>query len=209
MLSDIAARVVSRAVWHQTRPSNELLHFTDPATYDGRYNKAGEPGVWYASLTERGAWAELFRHWGQHEISPFEVRRRVGRARVEDLAVLDLTDEHVRAQLDVSEEQLVADDWTRCQALADGARRAGYDGILAPSGALPGETRSSSSPLPCTRWWLSTPASNDHPSAWSTSSPASGSPTSSSTASARCTTPSPHSDGACAAGQSSDCDREA
>lgn len=26
------------------------------------------------------------------------------------------------------------------QALADDARRAGYDGILAPSGALPGET---------------------------------------------------------------------
>lgn len=140
MLRDIPARVVSRAVWHQTRPSNELLRFDDPATYDGRYNRAGEPGVWYASFTERGAWAELFRHWGQHEISPFEVRRRVGRARVENLAVLDLTDEHVRAQLDVNEEELVADDWTRCQALADGARGAGYDGILAPSGALPGET---------------------------------------------------------------------
>lgn len=140
MLSDIPVRVVSRAVWHQTRPSNELLHFDDPATYEGRYNRAGEPGVWYASFTERGAWAELFRHWGQHEISPFEVRRRVGRARVEDLAVLDLTDERVRTQLRVNEEQLVADDWTRCQSLAGDARLVGYDGILAPSGALPGET---------------------------------------------------------------------
>lgn len=73
-MNDLPRRQMSRPVWHQTRPGNVLLQFEDPATYDGRYHRAGGPGAWYASLTERGAWAELFRHWGQHELSPFEVR---------------------------------------------------------------------------------------------------------------------------------------
>lgn len=131
---------MSRAVWHQTRPSNALLEFADPAAYDGRYNRAGDPGVWYASLTERGAWAELFRHWGAEEVSPFEVRRRVGRARVDDLAVLDLTDAAVRDALGVTHDDLIGDDIARCQQLAEDARAAGFDGVLAPSGALAGET---------------------------------------------------------------------
>src|SRR4051812_8717252 len=97
-----SSRRLSRKVWHQTRPSNTLLRFEDPATYDGRYNRAAEGGVWYASFTERGAWAELFRHWDQDEISPFEVRRRVGRARVTDLVVLDLTKVKVREALNVT-----------------------------------------------------------------------------------------------------------
>jgi RES domain-containing protein len=139
-MKSIPARDFARAVWHQTRPSNTLLQVEDPATHDARYNRVGEPGVWYASFTERGAWAELFRHWGQDEISPFEVRRRVGRARVEGLAVLDLTDPEVRDELGVAEDELIADDVTRCQQLAADARDAGFDGLLAPSGALDGET---------------------------------------------------------------------
>jgi RES domain-containing protein len=96
--------------------------------------------VWYASLTERGAWAELFRHWGADEASPFEVRRRVGRVRVDGVAVLDLTDATVRNALGVTHDDLIGDDVARCQQLAQDARAAGFDGVLAPSGALAGET---------------------------------------------------------------------
>lgn len=67
-------------VWHQTRPRRGLLDFADPARSPGRYHRAGDPGMWYASSTERGAWAELFRHWYFEDVSPFEVHRRVGRA---------------------------------------------------------------------------------------------------------------------------------
>lgn len=49
------------------------------------------------------------------------MRRRVGRARVTELVVLDLTDPAVRKQLGIAEEELI-------------------DGILAPSGALDGES---------------------------------------------------------------------
>ncbi len=138
-MREISPRVIARLVWRQTRPRNSLLDFDDPTPYEGRYNQTGDPGVWYASSTERGAWAELFRHWGQGEISPFEVRRRVGRAKVTDLAVLDLTDPQVRDQLGVTNEELVSDDLSRCQELATEAREAGFEGILAPSAALDGE----------------------------------------------------------------------
>ncbi|MGH8972502.1 MAG: RES family NAD+ phosphorylase [Acidimicrobiia bacterium] len=138
-MPDIASRRLSRAVWRQTRPRNGLLDISDPATYDARYNREGEPGAWYASLTERGAWAELFRHWGLNEVSPFEIRRRVGRARVVDLLVLDLTDPTVREALGIEEEELTGNDWSRCREVAADARAAGFDGLLAPSGALAGE----------------------------------------------------------------------
>lgn len=95
--------------------------------------------VWHQTRTERGAWAELFRHWGQDEISPFEIHRRVGRARVADLKVLDLTDAEVCERLGVTEDELVADGLERCQLFAEQARDAGLDGVLASSGALAGE----------------------------------------------------------------------
>jgi RES domain-containing protein len=110
-----------------------------PAAGPGRYHRAGDPGAWYASTTERGAWAELFRHHTSSELSPFEVRRRIGRARVENLRVLDLTDPQVREALVLTDDDLTSDDLTRCQVLGDAARAAGLEGMLAPSAALAGE----------------------------------------------------------------------
>lgn len=136
---NITPRVVAGLVWRQTRPSSALLDFDDPARYAAPFNQVGEPGVLYTCLTtERGAWAELFRHWEQDDISPFEVRRRVGRAKVSGLAVLDLTDPDVARQIGITDDELVADDCTACQRVATEARNAGFDGILAPSAALRG-----------------------------------------------------------------------
>jgi RES domain-containing protein len=73
------------------------------------------------------------------ELSPFEIRRRVGRARVRGLRVLDLTDAAVRGALGVDAAELVSNDLARCQAIAASAEREGYEGILAPSAALAGE----------------------------------------------------------------------
>lgn len=139
MLGDIEPRLLSRVVWRQTRPRSGLLDVSDPAVSDARYHRVGGDGAWYASFTERGAWAEMFRHWGLDEVSPFEVRRRVGRARVADLAVLDLTDPVVRDALGIEDAELTGNDWSGCQRLATDARAAGFEGLLAPSGALAGE----------------------------------------------------------------------
>jgi RES domain-containing protein len=132
-------RVFSGRVWRQCAPTRRLLDLASPAAGPGRYHRAGDDGAWYASMTERGAWAELFRHHTSNEVSPFEVRRRIGRARVENLRVLDLTDPRVRETLGVSDDDLIGDDFTRCQALGEAARAAGFEGVLAPSAALAGE----------------------------------------------------------------------
>lgn len=50
----------------------------------------------------------------------------------------DLTDPDVRDRLSVSEEELVGDDYARCQQLAEMARDAGLDGLIAHSAALDG-----------------------------------------------------------------------
>jgi RES domain-containing protein len=109
----------------------------DPALGAGRYHRTGEPGVWYASSREQGAWAELFRHFVDEGVDPFEVRRRVGRVSV-DLQVLDLTDSKTRSHLGVDEADLVSDDCVTTQAIASAARDAGFDAVLAPAAALPG-----------------------------------------------------------------------
>jgi RES domain-containing protein len=138
-IKEIRPRALTRRFWHQGPTGRALPSFPSPASYGARYHRAGAEGAWYASSRERAAWAELLRHHQSPELSPFEVRRRVGRVRVEDLAVLDLTDPEVREHIGVTEAELVADDLSLCQAIGERANKAGFDGILAPSAALPGE----------------------------------------------------------------------
>jgi hypothetical protein len=128
---------VTGKYWHQGGTTHPLVSCPDPARGPGRYHRPGEPGAWYASSQEQGAWAELFRHFLDDGIDPFEVRRRVGRVLV-DLEVLDLTDGATRSHLGVREADLVSDDCNLTQDIAAAARDAGFDGVLAPAAALPG-----------------------------------------------------------------------
>jgi RES domain-containing protein len=70
------------------------------------------------------------------EMSPFEIRRRVGRVRVNGLRVLDLTNPTVLPTLGLNRELLLSNDLHPCQDIAEWAEREGYQGILAPSAAL-------------------------------------------------------------------------
>ena len=140
-LSDAVASAPRRRLtgnyWHQGGTRHQLVSCADPAAGPGRYHRSGEPGVWYASNREQGAWAELFRHFVDDGVDPFEVRRRVGRVSV-DLQVLDLTDETTRWHLGVTDADLVSDDVALTQLIATAAREAGFDAVLAPAAALPG-----------------------------------------------------------------------
>jgi hypothetical protein len=91
--------------------------------------------TWYGSRTERGAWAELFRHFLYDGVSPFEIRRRVGRADAQ-VVVLDLTSKRILDALGVSSDELIADDLTVCQELAELAIEAGFEAIHAPAASL-------------------------------------------------------------------------
>ncbi|AFE17987.1 hypothetical protein MRGA327_19595 [Mycobacterium tuberculosis RGTB327] len=129
-------RTLKGTYWHQGPTRHPVTSCADPARGPGRYHRTGEPGVWYASNKEQGAWAELFRHFVDDGVDPFEVRRRVGRVAV-TLQVLDLTDERTRSHLGVDETDLLSDDYTTTQAIA-AARDANFDAVLAPAAALPG-----------------------------------------------------------------------
>lgn len=52
--------------------------------------------------------------------------------------MLDLTNARVREILDVSERDLISDDLSLCQQIAEYARNSGFDAILALSAALEG-----------------------------------------------------------------------
>ena len=131
-------RSLSGRFWHQGPTRYPLGSFADPASTDGRYHRRGGPGVWYASDREQAAWAELFRHFTDDGVGPFEVRRRVGAVDVAGFQVLDLTDERVRSSLGLLLEDLVGDEYSISQELAEAAAKAGFAGILAPSAAMVG-----------------------------------------------------------------------
>ncbi len=133
-------RVLNGQWWRQCTPSYRLLDVEDPAGRDARYQQVGGTGVLYASSSERAAWCELLRHSTNPQISPFEIRRRVGRLKVTGLRVLDLTDPDVQASLGIDETDLIGDDYSRCQQLAIDAWAAGLDGLIAPAAGLPTAT---------------------------------------------------------------------
>lgn len=130
-------RTITGLYWHQGSTRHDLVSCAHPARSDGRYHRQGGNGVWYGSDQEQAAWAELFRHFVDEGVDPFEVRRRIGRVRVH-LDVLDLTDARVRAHLRIDENDLSGDDYILTQLIASAAERAGFEGVLAPSAVLPG-----------------------------------------------------------------------
>jgi hypothetical protein len=107
----------------------------------------------------RANWRELFRHFfASSDVDPFEVRRRAGRANVTQLRVLDLTVPAVQTALQIDDNGLVDDDHTRCQDIADVARAAGLDGVLAPSAGLAGERNPR---LSSPQHWIAVPWPNN------------------------------------------------
>jgi RES domain-containing protein len=130
-LADAIATAPRRTLLAPRPTRHPVTSCADPARGPGRYHRTGEPGVWYASNKEKGAWAELFGHFVDEGVDPFEVRRRVGRVTVV-LQVLDLTDERTRSHLGVDETDLLSDDYTTTQAIAAAARDANFDAVRQP-----------------------------------------------------------------------------
>lgn len=122
-------------VWHQGNPRYAVTSVADPPQAEGRYHRPGGLATWYGSRTERGAWAELFRHFLDDGVSPFEIRRRVGRVDARVIA-LDLTSKRILDALGVSVDDLIADDLAVCQELAGLAIEAGFEAIHGPAAPL-------------------------------------------------------------------------
>lgn len=119
-------------------PRHGILEVADPPLTDGRYHREGERATWYGSSSEASAWAELVKN-PPNGVDPRETRRRLGRVSF-DVVALDLTNDKVQKSLGVTVDDLTSKDRTSCQMLADLAREAGFEAIVAPSAAKSNET---------------------------------------------------------------------
>jgi hypothetical protein len=113
--------------------------WANPSRQAGRFHRAGDPPTQYLSLHPLGPAAEMLRH-------------HVGPRPVEDVDTVLLNlwavqlpeDGLVEIDFDTcsgfgaTPEDLVGEDYERCQELAESQRRAGAAGMVVPSAALPG-----------------------------------------------------------------------
>ena len=108
-----------------------------PSSRAGRFHRAGRDTVQYLSLHPLGPAAEMLRHHVGPNGDPDDVILNLW------AAVLDV-DDVIRVDFDdcacygLSADELVGDDYTPTQALADAARDSGATALKVPSAALPG-----------------------------------------------------------------------
>jgi len=107
---------------------------------DGRWNYGGHDSTQYWSLTPEAAWAELIRHENlQSEDDLDLVRKPFWIARIPSLGLVDLRQPDIRERHEVTEDDLIDDDWTVCQELAVSLRQGASRGVIAASAALPAD----------------------------------------------------------------------
>jgi RES domain-containing protein len=136
------ARTTFRGVAYRvTHPDYEDLERTMEVgrEHPGRFNPLGT-GAIYVSLERETAVAELRRRAALLALPPAALApRAVFTLEIVLRQVLDLTDESVRAEWDVTLADLRSDDHARCHEVATVARRDGFAAIRFPSATGRGE----------------------------------------------------------------------
>ena len=118
-------------------PTRKPTELAPLAARDARWHRRHAPAHLHLADSPTVMWAELRKHIPP-TVDPAQVIVRVAAIEVEDLGALDVTSAPGRETVDISLAQLVGDDYSPCQELADRAAACGYEGILAPSAALVG-----------------------------------------------------------------------
>lgn len=109
-----------------------------PNTDPGRWHRAGDGPTQYLSTTVEGAWAELIR--AERLRSEAEVALLRMPMWVAELDIRRIADYGTFEQAEVagfSPDTLIDEDYARCQEEGKRLRDAGFQGVLAPSAALP------------------------------------------------------------------------
>jgi RES domain-containing protein len=108
-----------------------------PSSRSGRFNRAKQDTVQYLCLHPLGPAAEMLRHNVGPGGDPDEVILNLWTA-VVDLSDVTRVDFDDCATYSCTPDELVGDDYSRTQALADEVRASGSSAIVVPSAALPG-----------------------------------------------------------------------
>jgi hypothetical protein len=125
-----------------------------PSRRAGRYNRAGDPATQYLCLHPWGPWAEVLR-WDDRrtEREAAELSSRLWSVRVGLSAEPRRITFDDAPSLGIEADDLVSEDYTVCQDVADEARAAHQSALLVPSAALPGtETLVILGPRALTAW---------------------------------------------------------
>jgi RES domain len=111
--------------------------WTSPSSVAGRFHRAGQDTVQYLSLHPLGPAAEMLRHHVGPSGDPDDVLLNLWTAVVDidDVMRVDFDDCDTYGR---TADELVGDDYTSTQALADAARASGATAMIVPSAALPG-----------------------------------------------------------------------
>jgi RES domain len=108
-----------------------------PSSREGRFHRAGQDTVQYLSLHPLGPAAEILRHNVGPDGDPDDVVLNLWTAVVDidDVKRVDFDDCETYGR---TADELVGDDYSATQALADAVREGGAAAMIAPSAALPG-----------------------------------------------------------------------
>lgn len=110
-----------------------------PNSDEGRWHQVGDGPTQYLSVTVEGAWAELMRTEGlRSEAEVALVRMPMWVADLDLHRIADYRTFEKAGKADFPPDALIDEDYSRCQREGGRLRGAGYQGVLAPSAALPG-----------------------------------------------------------------------
>jgi hypothetical protein len=108
-----------------------------PSPLEGRFHRGGQDTVQYLSLHPLGPAAEVLRHNVGPDGDPDDVVLNLWTAvlDIDDVTRVDFDDCQTYGR---TAEELVGDDYSQTQALADAVRASGANAMIVPSAALPG-----------------------------------------------------------------------
>lgn len=115
----------------------------NPHRMPGRFHRAGSPPTQYICLHPLGPWAEYLRNHDLRRLEDIaDLRLNLWALRVDLIDAVEFDFEAVERNpgLGIEPDDLVSDDHTKCQELADRLRAdaAAPKAILVPNAALPG-----------------------------------------------------------------------
>lgn len=119
--------------------SYDMPFWVRPNSEPGRWHHPGDGPTQYLSTTVEGAWAELIRAEGlrsEQEVALVRMPMWVAEIHVQRIADYETFEKCDEAGFNA--DALVDDDYSRCQEEGRRLRKAGFQGVLAPSAALPG-----------------------------------------------------------------------